>query len=506
MLGSNKSRCVAAAGLAALGMGQVISQAAVIGPTRVILSGTTAPAGGSFSTFDAPVLNASGRLAFKALVFSGSSENGIFVGESGSFQTVALSGTAAPGGFTYRAFNTPTLNDSGIVSFRGAVSAQGGPAGAFVGTPGSVQRIAFPGQPAPAGGNFGGFNDDFKFNAAGQVAFATALFGGTSSGGVFAGVPGSLATVALQGAASPAGGTYDNFGEPALNDSGTVAFRGNLTGGSSAQGIFQGTPGSVSTVARVGDAAPAGVNFAGLRDPKINNAAQVAFNSDLTGGSSTGGIFAGAAGSLQTAALRGAAAPAGGNYDFFHAPVINAAGAVAFKAELTGGSSTTGIFAGLPGSVRAVAVQGDAAPDGPGVFANFANGFPSFNTVAMNAFGYVTFSASLTGIGVTNANNSGLYVGTGQPGQLFEVVRSGDVVDVDPGVGLDLRIVEGIGALAESGGEDGRPSSLNDAGLLTYTLFFTDNTSGIFTSVVPEPASLSLLMLAALAGVRRRRC
>jgi hypothetical protein len=59
-----------------------------------------------------------------------------------------------------------------------------------------------------------------------------------------------------------------------------------------------------------------------------------------------------------------------------------------------------------------------------------------------------------------------------------------------------------------TGGQDGRPMSLNDDGVLAFRLDFDDGPSGIFTAavVVPEPASAALLLaVAAPAALRRRR-
>src|SRR4051812_6057512 len=63
--------------------------------------------------------------------------------------------------------------------------------------------------------------------------------------------------------------------------------------------------------------------------------------------------------------LSGSAAPGGGTYSGFGVtPVLNASGQVAFFADLTGGLSTRGVFAGTPGSFQAVARNRAAAPAG----------------------------------------------------------------------------------------------------------------------------------------------
>jgi hypothetical protein len=47
-------------------------------------------------------------------------------------------------------------------------------------------------------------------------------------------------------------------------------------------------------------------------------------------------------------------------------------------------------------------------------------------------------------------------------------------------------------------------ASLNDSGQLVFGLIFTDNSSGVFVTTVPEPSYLALIPLA-LLGTRRRR-
>lgn len=91
----------------------------------------------------------------------------------------------------------------------------------------------------------------------------------------------------------------------------------------------------------------------------------------LTGGSASTGVFAGVPGSLQTVALQGSAAPAGGNFVSFLAPaLLNSDGQIAFRVNMTGGSATSGIFVGTAGSLQATALQGSPAPGG-GTFSLF---------------------------------------------------------------------------------------------------------------------------------------
>ena len=353
------------------------------------------------------------------------------------------------------------------------------------------------GAAAPGGGNYASLGGPV-FNGSGQAAFTANLGSFGAGAGIYAGAPGSVQLIATHGAAAPAGGNYDRFSSPALNGAGQVAFRADLSGGSSSEGIFAGTPGSLQAVALQGDATPAGGTFTGgFFSPVLNNSGQVAFNAGLTGGSATSGIFVGAAGSLQAAALRGAAAPAGGNYNSFFRQVLNDSGQIAFAADLIGGSATSGVFVGTPGAIRAAALQGTAAPGG-GTFA-------TFNNPTLNNSGQVAFTATLAGTGVTASNDRGLFAGSADG--VVAIVREGDSVDVDPSAAVDLRVVSGISFLNVFGGQDGSGVSFTDFGLLAYTLNFTDGSAGVFTTQltpVPEPAGLLAVAAAGLALIRRR--
>jgi hypothetical protein len=310
---------------------------------------------------------------------------------------------------------------------------------------------------------------------------------GAGTQGIFAGTPGTtLATAALLGNAAPAGGNYQQLTNPAINAAGKVLFRASLTGGTAGSGVFYGTPGTtLTTVALQGTASPAGGNYGAFSGtPAVNSAGQVVIISDV--GSSNNGIFSGTAGTtLTTVAISGSAAPAGGNYSVsgFGNLELNAAGKVAFTASLTGGSSTRGLFVGTPGqTLQTIALHGSTAPNAGGAT------YSAIGNPALNASGQVAFTSSLTGTGVNFSNNFGLYAGS--PGNVVQIVRTGDTVDIDPTAGVNNQIVTGISFYTStglitvgSGGEDGRAVSFNDSGVLVYRLTFGSE-SGIFTSYI----------------------
>ncbi|HEX3602015.1 MAG TPA: choice-of-anchor tandem repeat NxxGxxAF-containing protein, partial [Lacipirellulaceae bacterium] len=360
----------------------------------VALSGVPSPAGGNYTGFGTPVLNAAGEVAFYATL-STSSATGIFAGNVGSLQTVALRTSAAPGGGTYTTLNSPfAMNSLGQVAFDATTS---GGAGIFAGAPGSVQSVARIGAVAPGGSTYRTFNG-FRspvLNDAGQVAFYADLGDGTSTNnGVFVGAPGAVQLVAKTGTSASIGGTFSGFLSPVLNGAGQIAVIAGVTnGGSPTGGLFLSVSGSLQPIALDGTAAPAGGNYHSVASfPGINSAGQVVFISFLNGGSSTEGIFSGGLGSVRTVALRGDPAPSGGVYDTFFTPLINSSGMSTFRAETMDQSFKLGLFEGAPGAVQTVALSGDSAPGGA-IFSDF--------TIhnAINGSGLLVFGANLSGPG-----------------------------------------------------------------------------------------------------------
>jgi hypothetical protein len=456
-------------------------------PAILINSGfTPAPDGSTYvlDTVMAPVINSSGQIAFRAILSGTSPGTGIIAGTPGSLQIVAKTGTAAPSGGNYSGVGDPVFNANGQVAFNATTTVNG--PGIFARTLGfPATTVALVGTPTPATGNYNSLNAHPVVNASGQVAFFTRT--SFDDFAIFAGTPGTtLTTVAIQGTAAPAGGNYSQVSNPAINAAGKVLFGSSLTGGSAGSGIFFGTPGTtLTTVALNNSTTPAGGVFGPFSGPHaVNSAGQVAFVSSRNGDFNSA-LFAGTPGStLTTVAVMGNAAPAGGNYSAMFSPALNAAGNVAFLANLSGGSSNRGIFVGTPGQpLQTIALHGAAAPNGGGAT------YSGLSNPSLNASGQVAFTSILTGAGVNFSNNIALYAGT--PGNIVQIVRKGDLVDVDPGPAVDLQGVSGIEFLTSgspatgSGGEDGRNSSFNDSGVLVYRLDFGSGGRGIFMSSIP---------------------
>jgi hypothetical protein len=492
--------------------------------------GPNVGAGVNFDSFiSTPVLNAAGDVAFYGVLggtgVDGTNYSGLWSTAGGTLSLVARQGVNF-GNFNDFASLPPVLNADGEVAFYHPYY----PAASIWSTVGGTLAVvaregnAGPGPNVGAGVNFISFGNH-ALNAAGEVAFNGQLTGtGVTSAnntGIWSTVGGTLAVVAREGNAGPGpnvgtGVNFSSLGGPVLNSAGAVAFGGTLTGtgvlAGNDGGIWSTVGGTLAVVAREGGGGPgpnvgAGVNFSSLGSPVINAAGEIAFRGDLTGtgvnSANDSGIWSTAGGTLTVVAREGSGAP-GLNLGLGGAlfgPVINAAGEVAFRSRI--GNSDYGIWSNTGGTLAVVALSGNVGP-GPNVGTGV--NFSFLDDPSINAAGDVAFRGILTGTGVDDTNDGGLWSTAG--GVLHVVVREGELFDVDPGPGMDLRTISHIDFGLDSdpsGGEDGRTLTFNDDGLLTFELEFTDDSSGIFTAMVPEPSGLAMLSASALALLRRVR-
>jgi hypothetical protein len=493
------------------------------------LKGDQAPGtdpGVVFSVFGTPVLNGTGQIAFTASV-SGlgvnfQNDDGLWSEGAGSLSLIGRENFAAPGtpaGVLFNNISAPAFNDAGQTAFQSTLKGTGvtntNSTGIWSGAPGSLSLLArtdsaAPG--APAGAVFTDLGAGVMLlNNAGQTAFDARLIGtgivtGTNDRGIWSQGSGSLSVTARTADAAPGtGGVFNQFlFDPVINASGQTAFTGGLAGAgvnaSNDSAIWAGGTGSLSLVAREADPAPgtgAGVvfssNFA-FNNPAINDAGQTAFLGFLSGsGVNTAndiGIWSQGSGSLQLVAREGDAAAgmaAGVVYgNTLSRPVINGAGQTAFGGRVagTGVDSTNNIalWMGDTGSPSLVARSGDPAP---GTAAGVVFGSQFFNYV-LNDTGQIAFTADVTGPGVFG---QGIWA-TDSAGTLTLVARTGDLFDVndDPLID-DFRTISLVRLKTNSGGQDGRATSFNDASQLAFRLRFTDNTEGIFVATITAPLS-----------------
>lgn len=126
---------------------------------------------------------------------------------------------------------------------------------------------------------------------------------------------------------------------------------------------------------------------------------------------------AAAAGTIETVALTGEAAPAGDVYvAFLFEPALGEGGEVLFGGLTT---TTSGfVHRGIPGAVVELARVGDAAPDGNGSFS-------SVSPVGISSTGGALFSAFLSGTAGGSGDDTGIFFHPAGAGATVGVVREG---------------------------------------------------------------------------------
>jgi hypothetical protein len=387
----------------------------------------------------------------------------------------------------------------------------------------TIRVVALTGQEAPGTGGllfagpgafpeigiFPGFSSP-SLNDAGEVAFSANLSGAGVTAETDTGIFTSGALVAREGDVAPGtGGSVFSAWPfsvlPMLNNAGEVAFRSNFAGaGGDGQAIFR----SDTLVARTGDAVPGsgGAVLTGfLFSPQLNDAGEVAFSAHLTGAGVTDendfAIFADGA----IVVRKGDAAPGVGGAvldTLFSALALNDAGEVAFRARLSGAGVTDENDTGIFTSGALVARTGDAAPGAGGaVFDSF--GLIDGTGFELNDLGETAFSALLGGAGVTEANDRALFATRG--GVLDMILREGDLLDLGGG---ELRPLRSLGDFTPFGfgfNNHGDIAFLAELGPIAggegvFGIFVYETDRIPPPSVVPLPPAVGL-MLAGMAAL-----
>ncbi|QEG36264.1 DUF7453 family protein [Bythopirellula goksoeyrii] len=495
------------------------------GLRTVAVSSNVAPDSGDiFSSFGLPVLNDHGQTAFPGTLagpgVDPSNDLGLWSEGTGTLGLVARESSAAPGtSANFSSLSDPVLNNAGQIAFLGGLAGLGvdpnNDRGIWSEGGGPIALVAREGDAAPdTTVIFSRIALPPVFNNSGQTAFHGQLSGidvdHGNDRGIWSEGSGSLTLVVRDGNAAPGTGAIFSGSEfPVLNGLGKIAFRGILSGtgviSNNNSGIWYGSDGSLVLVVREGEVAPGtNASFSGFGLPVVNNASQTAFLGNLLGtevdSNNDSGVWSGGSGSIILIAREGSVAPGvDGNFASFSDPVMNGAGQVLFRATLEGeqvsASNNHGIWSEGNGSLALLARSGHPAS---GTSATFS----SFEDPIINAMGQAAFLGYLTGLGVGSNNNSGIWA-QNSSGVLTLIVREGDLLDIDNGLGTDFRQISELGFVGGSGNEDGRASGFNDLGQVAFRARFTDGSSGIFVSdlvAIPEPSS-SLLLCIAVVGL-----
>jgi hypothetical protein len=166
---------------------------------------------------------------------------------------------------------------------------------------------------------------------------------------------GGLHAVVQSGFPAPGGGRFDRFDVAAqpiaapVNARGQVAFYATVLHSPAREGIFIAEGGQVRKLAAFGDNLSGGgslAEFGAHPLPALNAAGHVAFVAQIAGGRATEGVFLAAAEGLQTIALAGDDAPGmpGSVLVGFDAPSLNDNDELAFMATVRRGRDTLDVL------------------------------------------------------------------------------------------------------------------------------------------------------------------
>jgi hypothetical protein len=337
----------------------------------------------------------------------------VAVSETGALRAVVRSGLAAPGGGRFDRFDVASQPIVAPVNARG----------------GHVTKVAAFGDNLPGGGTLAGFGAHPlpALNSAGHVAFGAQVAGGRTTEGIFLAGADGLQAIAVAGDDAPGvplgvlvgfdapalndndelafvanvrrgrdmldvlyfwngrrlqrlvaegdrllriGGAMDKIGEPALNNSGVIAFPAAIFKGPALGGIFVAGARDLRLLVGTGDQAPGGAMILRFSERvAIDDEDGIAFGTHLgkDGVTREAVLRAGPEG-LAELAVEGAPAPGGGRYAGFGPwPTVGPDGMTAFIAALDGGPGPLAAFAGATGDIRRVATMGETLPQGESI-------------------------------------------------------------------------------------------------------------------------------------------
>jgi hypothetical protein len=159
----------------------------------------------------------------------------------------------------------------------------------------------------------------------------------------------------------------EKIGEPALNNSGIVAFPAAILKGPVLGGIFVAGARTLQLLVGAGDRMPDGGMVLRFSERlAIDDAGSIAFGAYLGGdGGTREAVLVRGPEGLVPIAVEGAGAPGGGRYAGFGPwPTIAPDGTMAFVAALDGGPGPLAVFAGPAGGIGRAAMTGETLPHG----------------------------------------------------------------------------------------------------------------------------------------------
>jgi hypothetical protein len=384
--------------------------------TVVVESGEAAPAGGIYVPFSFLNLsfNARHAIAFDAVLTGPPFMPGIFVADGKTISTIALGATPSPAGPSFGSVLDPFISRDGAVIFVDQAE------DIFRSDGKTIISLARVGDSAPDGGIVTQLGQHMV-NDAGVVAYFAGLSGPGATQAILRTAGPRTATIARDDMAPPTGGRFTALGNLNMNNAGQVAFNAEMTGGLADHGVFRGQGGNLTPVFVTHQTAPGGGTIDDCGDTHINSHGQVLATCTLTETPSVQSVLVGDGTRAVVVAMIGGPAPKGGNYARFTSAALNDRGEVAFQARLTTGASGMFRVDGL--RTTTLALSGMSAPGTSATFQSFGD------LVFLGNDGRVMFAAKLTtGVGgVDSSNNKGIWIGTSER-DLRLLVRTGEMI------------------------------------------------------------------------------
>ncbi|MEQ8849636.1 MAG: hypothetical protein RIC11_17995 [Botrimarina sp.] len=464
--------------------------------------GLDAPPAHRFADLQSPVINDAGEIAFLA-------NDGLWALRGGELAPVALVGDQAAGldaGVRFSSFSTSFFTSSIVINASGQLvfsaiartGSFGTPSiGVWTADPSGVHPILTPGrlpQGAPVGASRAEPISTFSLNDAGDVAFV-ANYEGSDLGDF--GVDGIVRFSAGETIAGPSSGdvvpsmadaSYVRFYNPRLNHQGDLVYTADINGpnDSTRPAIFiEPHLGDQRVLAQFGsplagrqDDARIGIVGRSLPIP-TNSEGMVAFPTHLQGGDTAPpkgqAIALAASDAVEVVVQSGTAVPGqpGQTFQpdgtgFFFRPLMNENGHVAFAGRIELGSTPVpdNVFFSDGGELRSV-IQDYADLLGT----NYGAPPIRVRNLALNENGYVAFS------GLSGRETIVSFIATGSPDTATDLItRTGETIEVAPG---DIRTVDTIWFLGNSGNSSGESSAFNSDGEVVFMADFADGSRGL---------------------------
>ncbi|MBV9288132.1 MAG: hypothetical protein JO288_09950, partial [Hyphomicrobiales bacterium] len=330
-----------------------------------------------------------------ATVLHAPGREGIFLAGQGRIGKIAAFGDAAPGGGALSGFSDhplPALNSAGHVAFVAQIAGGQSTQGLFLARDDGLRAVALAGGEAPGVplGMLIGF-DQPVLNDNDEIAFVASVRSGADTLDVLYFWNGRRLqkVIAERDLLPRIGGAMDAIGEPALNNSGVIAFPAAILKGPALGGISIAGARPLALAVRAGDKTPSGAMIQRVSERiTIDESDDITFGAFVGGnGSLRGAVLRAGANGLTEIAVEGEPAPGGGRYAGFAPwPTAGSDGDIAFIAALDDAPGPLAVFAGPVGELQRVAMVGEKLPQGGRI-----GRFPLNAIASIAAHGALTF-------------------------------------------------------------------------------------------------------------------